>query len=440
VVAVFPEIQIKEIATMTPSARIKTAIEILEKINVSRVPMDSTIGDYMRFRKYIGAKDRAAIVELVYNVMRCHARLGWYIDRAGSEDRPRTRVLFYLVLTGNKDVSHLFDGSKYGPEELSEDEIKLIKMAEGEGITHKDMPAYIECECPRKYEEVLTDIYGDDFKEELGAMLIPASLDLRVNTWLAEIDKVRSYLAAAGIETDPTQHSKVGLRARGKAFISRTKAFGKGWIEIQDEGSQLIARACDARPGMNVLDYCAGAGGKTLAIAAEMKNKGRIVAMDIDPRRLEKARPRFKKAGVHDIIEVRPISDTKNRKWLRRQKATFDVVLTDVPCSGTGTWRRNPDMRWRQYGPDLEELLSIQAEILDKVAKTVKTGGHLIYATCSLLPAENEDQVKSFIARHENFIIDQMPEGVPAKNHFMRLTPLQHHTDGFFAARLKKVE
>jgi 16S rRNA (cytosine967-C5)-methyltransferase len=193
-----------------------------------------------------------------------------------------------------------------------------------------------------------------------------------------------------------------------------------------------------------VLDYCAGAGGKTLALAASMNNKGRIVATDTEKGRLERARPRFRRAGVHDIIEVRPLSDEKNRKWLRRQKATFDVVLADVPCTGSGTWRRNPDTRWKAYGPGLAELLLVQTEILDKVAKAVKPGGRFVYATCSLLPAENDAQVKAFLERHPEFEVMPVAEAwdadtpAPCEGDFLRLTPRQHNTDGFFAAVLRR--
>jgi 16S rRNA (cytosine967-C5)-methyltransferase len=175
-----------------------------------------------------------------------------------------------------------------------------------------------------------------------------------------------------------------------------------------------------------------------MALAAAMKNKGRIVAMDIEANRLEKARPRFRRAGVHDIIETRALGDEKNRKWLRRQKETFDAVLVDVPCSGTGTWRRNPDTRWRAYGPALDALLLTQAEILEKVAKAVKPGGRLVYATCSLLPAENEEQVGKFLAAHPEFEalpVDEKLRGA-AGGPYMHLSPLRHNTDGFFAAVL----
>ncbi len=176
-----------------------------------------------------------------------------------------------------------------------------------------------------------------------------------------------------------------------------------------------------------------------------MGNKGRIVAMDTEESRLQKGKLRFRKAGVADIIEVRPLSDDRHRKWLRRQKGTFDSVLVDVPCTGTGTWRRNPDMRWRVYGPSLEELVEIQSGILEKVAHTVKPGGRLVYATCSLLPEENEKQIAAFLEKNPEFKVMPLSKAwegagapVPCEGDFMRLTPLRHNTDGFFAAVMER--
>ncbi|MBI4031629.1 MAG: RsmB/NOP family class I SAM-dependent RNA methyltransferase [Proteobacteria bacterium] len=423
---------------MTPSARIKAVLEVLEKTGASRIPMDATIGDYMRHRKYIGAKDRADIVERVYNMVRAHARIGWHLERAGAPDTPRMRVIAWLALGENRgaaEIKSLFDGSKYGPEKLSDDEMKFSFSG---ALSHPDMPEAVRVECPPDHERTLRDYFGGDFGAEMEAMLPSATLDLRVNIRAAAREETQASLKRDGVDTDATPHSPWGLRARGKAFLSKTKAFVKGHIEIQDEGSQLIAHACGAKPGMQVLDYCAGGGGKTLALAAAMNCKGRIVAMDNEPARLEKGRQRFRRAGVSDIIEVRPLTDEKNRKWLKRQKGTFDVVLVDAPCSSTGTWRRNPDLRWRQYGPPVAELIPVQEEILGKVAKCVKPGGKLVYATCSLLPDENERQIEKFLAVHPDFTLTP-PDNAPHDDKgYMRLTPLRYSTDGFFAAILTR--
>lgn len=305
----------------------------------------------------------------------------------------------------------------------------------GGGIDHVDMSDAIRSETPAKYETQLREYFGDDLETEMRAMLKPAPLDLRVNTFLIDKDKAQNSLKKDGVETKEGKYATTALRCLEKSYISRTKAFTKGWVEIQDEGSQLIAQICDAQPGMQVLDYCAGAGGKTLALGAAMKCKGRIVAMDNDSNRLQKGRDRYKKARIADIIEVRSLEDDKNRKWVKRQKGKFDIVLTDVPCTGTGTWRRNPDMRWRQFGPTLEELVDIQADIIEKASKLVKPGGKFVYATCSLLAEENEMQIEKFLKAHgDDFEIDPVPKELG--NPYLRMTPHRHQTDGFFTAVL----
>lgn len=433
---------------MKPAARIQSTIDVLEKIrDNTRVPMDSVIGDYMRTRRYIGSKDRNAIVERVYDMARAHARIGWWLENFNVEDTLRHRVLIWLMISEGAEEKRiskdLFDGSKYAPEELSAQESHIVKLiAEGKyiggGITHHDMPPEIKTECPPHYQDQLKAYFGDDFETEMAAMLEPATLDLRVNTFLATREKAKDYLEADGVKTELCKYSETGLRCVQKSYLARTKAFAKGWVEIQDEGSQLIAQMCDAQAGMQVLDYCAGAGGKTLALAAAMQRpnrtlSGRIVAMDNDERRLKKGRDRYKKAKVADIIEVRPLEE--NTKWLKRQKGKFDIVLTDVPCTGTGTWRRNPDMRWRTFGPSLQDLTEIQAEILDKVAPLVKPGGKLVYATCSLLPDENEEQIEKFLENHgDKFEVQPVPEEFG--NPYLRMTPHRHNTDGFFTAVL----
>ena len=426
---------------MKPASRIQATIEVLDRDRTINVPLDSCVGDYMRSRRYIGAKDRREIAERVYDMARHHARIGWWLTKNKREDTPRERVLCWLALGENmvqKRLHDLFDGSQYAPKKLNETEIAFIQNLSGQTVEHKDMDEAILVECPPDYEESLRTCFGGDFIDEMRAMQHPASLDIRANIFAMERENVQNSLAKDGVETTLTPFSPWGLRCTGKAYLSKTKAMHKGWLEIQDEGSQLIAYLCDAQPGMQVLDYCAGAGGKTLALAAAMMRKGRIVAMDLDEKRLEKGRRRYKKAGLADIIEIRPLSEERHKKWLKRQKATFDVVLTDVPCSGSGTWRRNPDMRWRRYGPALEELLDIQADILDKAAKTVKPEGKLVYATCSLLPEENERQIEKFLARHGEFTIDPLDDAIGLGSPFMRLTPHRHKTDGFFAAILKK--
>ena len=431
---------------MKQGAHLQTAIEILEKISASKIPMDNTLRDYMHNRRYIGSKDRKAIVELVYNVVRATARLGWWLEKTGHEDTPRARVIAFSLLTGISvhNVKIRCTGEKYCPEELSDKELKLLDALEGKELSSPEMPDAVRAECPPWAEEKLRGLWGDDFEMQMAAMLPPAPLDIRVNTIKISRENAKELLAKDNVETVQTPYSPYGLRAVGKPYMSATKAFHKGLVEIQDEGSQLISVICDAKPGMRVLDFCAGGGGKTLGLAASMEGKGIIFAMDNDSRRLEKGRRRYKKADIHNV-EVRSLEDEKNRKWLRRQKDAMDIVLVDAPCSSSGTWRRNPDLRWNQYGPSLDEIKTSQAEILGRVADKVKVGGRLVYATCSLFAEENEQQIEAFLAANSNYsllpVTDIWPEHAgqcPVDGAYLRLTPKDHETDGFFTAVLQR--
>lgn len=431
---------------MRQAARIQSTIELLERMEKAPIPMDNVIRDFMAQRRYIGSKDRTDIVERLYAMVRHHARLGWHIAQEGAPDTPRTRTLAFLMLHDGlapAQAAQFFDGGKHHADPLDGAEEKLIAALADKVLDDAAMPVAVRAECPDWAADKLQKFYAEKFEDELRAMMTPAPLDLRVNTIKSTRDEVRASLAAQGIETENGSYSPVALRAPAKSFMGKTKAFEKGMVEIQDEGSQLIALLTGAKPGMRVLDYCAGGGGKTLAIAALMNNKGNIVAMDNDTRRLEKGKPRYRKAGIHNV-ELRSLAEEQHRKWLRRQKETMDVVLVDAPCSSSGTWRRNPDLRWRQYGPSLDRIIAMQAEILDKVADKVKSGGRLVYATCSLFTEENEEQIERFLAAHPEFKILPLDQAwdfggkPPCAGPFLRLSPAAHGTDGFFTAVLVK--
>lgn len=431
---------------MREAARINSAIDLLVRINAARIPMDNTIRDFMAARRFIGSKDRTAIVERVYRIMRSHARLGWWIEQGGMKDMARLRVLADLMFherTGEEELQAIFSGEKHDADPLDEAELAFAEFLHGKDLNDPAMPVDVRAECPDWAAGKLHALFGETFESHLSAMIDPAPLDLRVNTVKGTVEEALESLKKDKVRVSKTTYSPVGLRAEGKPFMSDTKAFRSGLVEIQDEGSQMIGLVSGVKPGMRVLDFCAGGGGKTLILAAMMNNKGNIVAMDNDARRLEKGRPRYKKAGVHNV-ELRCLTEEQNRKWLRRQKGTMDVVLVDAPCSSSGTWRRNPDLRWKWYGPSLEEITVMQAEILDKVADKVKTGGRLVYATCSLFPEENELQVEAFLSRHSGYKVLPMAEalesgaGVPNDGPYLRLFPRDHATDGFFAAVLVK--
>lgn len=433
---------------MTPSARIEAAIELWGKIWDAGVPMDSMTGDYFRNRRYIGSGDRRAIVERIYAMMRSYAKVGWYLQHVGAPDTPRTRVAADLALRENVAAPHirdLYNGGNHAPAPISGDEEAVYKLS-GQTFDNPDMPDHARAECPIAHLGKLRVLFGKNFDDEMAAMQIPATLDLRVNTIKTDREGALKSLSKDNVAALPAPFSPVGIRLQEKAHLSKTKAFVAGLVEIQDEGSQLIALLCAPKPGMQVLDACAGGGGKTLALAAEMQNKGRIVATDIHGHRLAKGKPRFVRAGIHNI-EARALDDEKNRKWLRRQKETFDVVLVDAPCSSSGTWRRNPDLRWRQFGPSVDEIIVMQSEILERFAKAVKQGGRLVYATCSLFAEENEAQVEAFLAKHPEFSVVPLAQvwneaglegDAPNAGDYMRLSPMQSQTDGFFAAVLQK--
>jgi 16S rRNA (cytosine967-C5)-methyltransferase len=433
---------------MTPGARLQAAIELLDEVEVTPRPADAVISAFFRARRFIGAKDRAAVAETVYGVLRRHARLRWWFTHAGGFPiNARTLLIADQILAQGRPADHLdnlFSGGRFAPAEFSAGEIKLANKLEGHTLDHPEMPEQVQVECPDWAAGLLREFLGDRFVPELAALLDPAPLDLRVNTVKGGRDAAIAALASAGIEGEPTRWSPFGVRIYGRPPLASTDAFKAGLVEIQDEGSQLIGLLTDAKPGHQVVDFCSGAGGKALAIAAGMQNKGRLVACDVLEKRLKRAAERFRRAGLHNI-ETRPLTSERD-PWVKRHKGKFDRVLVDAPCTGTGTWRRNPDSRWRLLGPGLEELLKLQHSILDSAARLVKPGGRLIYATCSLLPQENERQIDAFLAAHPDFTVKPVDDlweqavgtASPGTGPYMRLSPARHGTDGFFAGVMER--
>ncbi len=433
---------------MTPAARLQAVIEMLETVAGTARPADGTIGSYFRQRRYIGAKDRGALAETVYTVLRHQARLSWWCTHYQTEPTARARLIAWMRLGMNEQesaVRPLFTGGKFGPPLLTEVEDKFMARLKGhDKFIHPKMPEAVRFEMPEALLPVLKARFGDRLEDELTALLQPAPLDLRVNPLMATREAVIAELQTAGIEATPCHYAPLGLRLKHRIALPTLAAFKEGRIEVQDEGSQLVALLVDAQPGMRVVDFCAGAGGKTLAIAAAMANKGRVIALDVLDKRLLRAGERFRRAGVHNI-ETRALTSASD-PWVKRHKGSFDRVLVDAPCGGSGTWRRNPDARWRTLGPGLANLLPLQQEILSSAARLVKPGGRLIYATCSLLPEENDAQIAAFLAAHADFAV--VPYGkvwgsvtttpLPCTSDYLSLTPAQHATDGFFTAVLER--
>ncbi|WP_448190931.1 RsmB/NOP family class I SAM-dependent RNA methyltransferase [Azospirillum sp. sgz301742] len=432
---------------MTPAARLQAVIDLLTEIDTTPRPADAVMSAYFRARRFIGAKDRSAVAETSYAVLRRHARLVWWLEKEGHETGPRARVIANAILAEGKraaTVDELFSGGKFAPEALTDDEQTLVRALDTHTLEHPAMPEPVRVECPPWAEAGMRTALGDRFKQEMTALLDAAPMDLRVNPVKASRDGARKSLEKAGIVSEETRWSPLGLRVKGRPALSATDAFKNGLVEIQDEGSQLVAFAVAPKPGHQVVDFCAGAGGKTLAMAALMNNKGRVVACDVLDKRLKRAAERFRRAGLHNI-EAHPLTSERD-PWVKRHKRKFDRVLVDAPCSGTGTWRRNPDSRWRQLGPGLEQLLPLQASILDSAARMVRPGGRLVYATCSLLNEENEDQIAAFLETHPDFSVKPIAEvwaeegrgTPPGEGPYLRLLPAKHDTDGFFAAVLDR--
>ncbi len=339
------------------------------------------------------------------------------------------------------EVARAFSGGRFAPAALSAGEHAALAGIEGHTLEHPEMPGPVRLELPDWIAVRLAARFGAALPAEAAALTAPAPLDLRANLLKTTRNAARAALKAEGIDATPTPLSPWGLRIAARRSVSTGPAFQSGLVEIQDEGSQIVAALADARPGLRVADLCAGAGGKTLAMAMTMQNRGFLLACDVSAKRLEAATRRLRRAGVSNV-ERHLIAP--GDKLLKRRAGGFDRVLVDAPCTGTGTWRRNPDARLRLTEQDLEELRAKQAAILENGGKLVRAGGKLIYATCSLLPEENEVQVSAFLARYPEFVpvpparAWTLPGEVPACGQFLALTPARHGTDGFFAAVLER--
>jgi len=435
---------------MTPAARLQAVIELYAEVLAARRPADAVASEWFRARRYVGSKDRQAVASALFDLLRRHARIGWWLARGGAADTPRTRVLADRILAGEPAdaVLERFSGGRFAPEAATDAERRLARALDRRTLEHPEMPDAVRLEAPEWAADALAAALGDRFAREMAAMLEPAPLDLRVNPLKATREEVLEELAREGVRARPARLSPWGIRVEGRPAVAQTAAFREGRVEIQDEGSQLVALLLGAGPGDRVADFCAGAGGKTLAVAAGMANKGRVVAADVLDRRLERAGVRFRRAGVHNV-ETRALSSERD-PWVKRHKGGFDRVLVDAPCTGTGTWRRNPDARWARLGPGLEELVPLQRAILDSASRLVRPGGRLVYATCSLLPAENADAVDAFLAAHPDFA--RVPLGrawgealaplgagpPPGPGPDLALLPGRDGTDGFYAAVLER--
>jgi 16S rRNA (cytosine967-C5)-methyltransferase len=430
---------------MTPAARVAAAIEVMARIETMRIPATQVLREWGLAHRFAGSGDRAAISGLVYDTLRRRASSAYLLG----DDSARAKVLGMLSLERSLDVeaiAKLFNGEGHAPEPLTGDERGALASGR-----LADAPAHVVGDYPEWLDAALAKVFGEARVEEAIALSHRAPLDIRVNTLKATPAKMLASLRH--LRAQPTPWSPIGLRilldadARNPGLQAEPD-FLKGAVEIQDEGSQLAALFSAARPGELVVDLCAGAGGKTLALAAMMEGRGRLVATDSDKRQLAPIHERLSRAGAHNV-EVRtpkggdPVADLAGR---------CDLVLIDAPCTGTGTWRRNPDAKWRMRPGALALRVSDQVAVLDRAAALIKPGGRLVYITCSVLQEENSEQISAFLARHHNFMPVPPAEvmsklGLRAKafcdaaivfEHGLLMTPRRTGTDGFFVAVLKR--
>lgn len=391
---------------MTPAARTQAAIELLDAIILSArdggPAADTLIARYFAGRRYAGSKDRRAVRGLVYDAIRT---LG---------ERPaHGRAAMVALAKDRPELAATFDGSTHGPAPIAAGEAAAVG-----GLA----PAWLYDALQRS---------GLD-RPQIAALLDRAPLDVRVNALMG----TREDAAALFPGAEPITGAPMGLRLPADTPVERSEAFNGGLVEVQDGGSQIVTLAAGAAAGMTVVDLCAGAGGKTLALAAAMGHRGRIVATDTDRARIQRLPPRADRAGV-TIVETRLLDPGEEAAKLADLRDAADVVLIDAPCSGTGTWRRNPEARWRLTSARLERLTATQARLLDLGATLTKPGGALTYIVCSLLDAEGTAQVEAFLARHPGWS-SEAPDVGSVHGQGARLTPASDGTDGFFVARLRR--
>lgn len=428
---------------MREAARTLAVIELLELID-GGLAADRAVADYFRARRYAGSKDRAAVAGRLFDILRRKAELLW---RLGETAGPRLLALGARVAfdgwTPDAALAECDGGAHAPPPPDDETRARIAALATP---APEPPPDWVRGGYPRWIEPELRRRFGEGLVEELAALLVRAPVDLRVNRLKATRETALARLAEAGVMATPTPLSPLGLRLADRARIEGLEIFRDGWIEPQDEGSQLAVLLTGARPDETVVDLCAGAGGKTLALAAEMGGRGRLIACDVDGGRLKRMAPRVERAGAR--VEVRRLSPGGEAAALADLAGRCDRVLIDAPCSGTGTWRRQPELRWRLSPESLAADCAIQARLLDLAAGLVRPGGRLVYVTCSLLPAENEDRIAAFLAGHPGWTVepaaglcpDLLGRAVPGAGDVLRLSPRSDGTDGFFVARLRPPE
>ena len=418
---------------MHPKALLEACSELVRLTLKFEHPADATVSRFFRDHRGLGPRERATLAETVYTVLRKKQLFEHY---APSGSGPRERRLAILGFYGPGDFLR---------SALTEQEKNWLDQCEQ--VQESDLLERHRHNLPEWLVEPLKAQLGDEFWPLVEQLNRGAGLDLRVNTLKTKLEAVQKELAQAGIKALPTPYSPWGLRIAGKPALNKLEAFTRGDFEVQDEGSQLLALLLDAKRGEMVVDFCAGAGGKTLAIGAAMRSTGRLYAFDTSAHRLDAFKSRLKRSGLSNVHPAAIAHERDER--VKRLAGKMDRVLVDAPCSGLGTLRRNPDLKWRQNLQSVQEMALKQAAILDSAARMVKSGARLVYATCSILPQENEAVADAFSAAHPDFVpldagavlaglkVEQaasLCSGGEDGQRYLRLWPHRHATDGFFAA------
>jgi 16S rRNA (cytosine967-C5)-methyltransferase len=423
---------------MNAKQLIQLSSELMRDVLLLAHPADAVVSRFFRQHRELGPRERATLAETAYKVLRHKRRFEW-LSKSGSGSRERRMA----ILGFQGDRLFLQSG-------LQEQEKRWLEVIEA--VKDEDLLPEHRHNLPQWLVEPLQQQLGSGFEALAQSLLEPAPLDLRVNTWLAKRDDVQKALHKLGVAAQDTPFSPWGLRIQGKPSLQKMDVFTSGQVEVQDEGSQLLALLVGASRGEMVADFCAGAGGKTLALGASMRNTGRLYAFDVSAHRLDALKPRLARSQLSNVHPV-AIAHEKDER-IKRLAGKMDRVLVDVPCSGLGTLRRNPDLKWRQSASTIAELQLKQASILESAAKLLKPGGRLVYATCSLLREENEERAEAFTLAHPEFrvlpVLDLLQtaqvshakalvmDGLGVQGAFLRLWPHQHQTDGFFAAVWEK--
>ena len=403
---------------MQSGARYRAVWELISEIFKDEKPADYIVNDYMRARKYIGSKDRRFITEKVWQIIRNRLKLSF--DAASLDPR---RILLW---SERDNLDEVFDGSQYGLEVISDEE-KLWLSKDNE----QPYPDYVEAECP---QWLFAKIKNIEFCKALNQ---PAEANFRAHNHSRE--DVLKRLESEGFDVVPTTYSPYGIKCKNRISLPNCMTYQDGWMEVQDEASQLAAILCDVKPNHKIIDYCCGAGGKSLALAYLMNNQGKILAHDISSSRLEEIKPRMQRLGIKNIELTDIIADTDR---------DFDRFILDAPCSGSGTWRRCPDAKFRLTPEHLQKLNQTQSELLDIAYSKTKSGGRIIYITCSIFKDENENIVEPFVKAHADLRLlnlrslweQKLSAPYPChSNEYLRLSPLSTGTDGFFLAVIEKI-